>query len=163
MRWPSLLRRIPRPRLTLTLAALFTIYLVLGFFVLPRYLQRAIPEQIAQHLKRQAVLSEVSVNPLALSVELRGFALKDTDGRTMLGWHRLLVNFELSSLVRWAWTFSTIVLEGLEVNADIAPDGRFNFAALADSLPKDERPRDPQAKPVRLLLQHFALVDSAVI
>ena len=157
------MRRLRRPWLWGTLGSLFALYLVLGFFVLPSYLQRVIPEQVDAALKRKATLREVSVNPLFLSVELRDFSLNEPDGRAMVAFRRLLVDFQLSSLPRWAWTFSTIELEGLHVAADIAPDGRFNFAELAASLPKDEKPGDAKpAAPPRLLLQHFALIDGTV-
>ena len=158
------LRKIPRPWLTGTVAALFVLYLALGFFVLPRYLERVIPEQVTELLKHNARLGEVHVNPLLFSVELRDFALAEPDGAPLIEFRRLLVDFELSSLLRWAWTFSTIVLEGLEVRAEIAPDGSFNLAELANNLPKSEGPADAKpSRPPRLLLQHLALVDSAVL
>src|SRR5262245_27943093 len=99
-RLTELWRKVPRPWLTVPLVALFVVYLVLGFFVLPRYLERVIPEQVTQFLKRQATLSEVSVNPLLLSIELRGFALAEPDGAPLVEFRRLLVDFEASSLVR---------------------------------------------------------------
>jgi len=165
MRSLELLRKIPRPRLVATLAVLFAVYLALGFFVLPRYLVRVIPEQVTELLKRKAILGEVHVNPLLLSVELRDFSLAESDGAPLVEFRRLLVDFEASSLLRWAWTFSTITLEGLEVRAEIAPDGSFNLAELADGLPKGEAapPGAKPSPPPRLLLQHLALVDAAVL
>ncbi|HEU0290435.1 MAG TPA: DUF748 domain-containing protein, partial [Burkholderiales bacterium] len=165
MRSLELLRKIPRPRLVATLGVLFAVYLALGFFVLPLYLERVIPEQVTELLKRKARLGEVHVNPLLLSVELRDFALAETDGAPLIEFRRLLVDFQASSLLRWAWTFSTITLEGLEVRAEIAPDGSFNLAELMDSLLKGETaPRDTKpSRPPRLLLQHLALVDAAVL
>src|SRR5262249_37293291 len=87
--------------------------------------------------------------------ELRDFALAERDGAPIAGFKRLLVDFELSSLVHWAWTFSEITLEGLDLRADIAPDGRFNIAALLDKLPKKEH--KPDEKPPRLLLRRVVL------
>jgi hypothetical protein len=141
------------------LAVLFAIYFGLGYFALPRYIQRVIPEYAAEHLKRKASVREVGVNPLFFSVELNDFLLAEADGTPIVGFRRLLVDFELSSVLRWAWTFSTIALDGLDLRADIAPDGRFNLAELADSFPKGESA--PDAKPVRLVLQHIALSDGA--
>jgi uncharacterized protein DUF748 len=160
MRWPGPLRKIPRPRLVITLAALFTVYFVLGHVVAARYIQRFIPEYAAEQLKRKASVREVNVNPLLFSVELNDFLLAEADGTPIVGFRRLLVDFELSSVLRWAWTFSTIALDGLDLRADIAPDGRFNLAELADSLPKGETA--PDAKPARLVLQHLALSDGAI-
>src|SRR5882672_10665546 len=160
MQWPGPLRKIPRPGLVVTLVALFAIYFVLGHFVASRYIQRAIPEYVAEQLKRKASVREVNVNPVFFSVELNDFLLAEADGTPIVGFRRLLVDFELSSLLRWAWTFSTIALDGLDLRADIAPDGRFNVAELADSFPKGESA--PDAKPARLVLQHLALSDGAI-
>jgi len=160
MQWPRLLKKIPHPRLVATLAALFTIYFVLGYFVAPRYIRPLIPQYAAEHLKRTASVREVNVNPLFLSLELNDFLLTEADGTPIVGFRRLLVDFELSSLLRWAWTFSTIALDGLDLRADIAPDGSFNLAELAESFPKSESA--PDAKPARLVLQHLALTDGAI-
>ena len=86
---------------------------------MPRYLERVIPEYFVTQLGRQATIGAVSVNPLLFKVQIADFALAEADGRPIVRFRRLLVDFELSSLPRWAWTFSTIALDGLEVLADI--------------------------------------------
>src|SRR5262245_6334880 len=162
---PGQLRRIARsirrPWLLATVATLLVVYLLLGFYTLPRYIKAAVPEFFETQLKRKATLGAVSFNPLLFKLELSDFELSEPDGRPIAGFRQLLVDFELSSLFRWAWTFSNITLDGLELRPDIAPDGRFNFAALADSFPKSEGPSEPKAPP-RLVLQHFELSDAAI-
>jgi len=159
------LRRIPRPKLLLALATLFALYLVLGGYFLPRYIERAIPEYAAEQLKRKASVRSVSFNPLLFKLELNDVVLMEADERLIARFRRLLVDFELSSLARWAWTFQTIALDGLEVLIDIAPDESVNLAALADSFPKSEpKPGAPQpdAAPPRLVLQHIDITDAAL-
>lgn len=153
-------RWVRRPKLLLTLASLFAAYLLLGGYFLPRYLEQALPEMAAKALQRTVTLGAVRINPLLFRVELVDLALAETDGRPIARLRRLLVDFETSSLARRAWTFSDIAIEGLEVNANIAPDGRFNLAELSAGEPK-EKGADPGAAPPRLLLQRFAIVDSS--
>ncbi|HSE02421.1 MAG TPA: DUF748 domain-containing protein [Burkholderiales bacterium] len=138
----------------------FALYLLLGFLAAPALVERGIRNYVAETLKRTVSLGEVRVNPLLFKVEIRDFALNERDGAPIVGFERLLVNFELSSLLRWAWTFSEIALEGLDLRVDIAPDGKLNLAALAESFPKGEGP--PAEHPPRLLLQHVALKRGAV-
>src|SRR5689334_1263066 len=157
MRMPA---RIPYPRAAAFAAAVFALYLLLGFLVAPRLIERFIPGFVADTLQRKASVGAVSVNPFILKVEVNDFALSERDGAPIAGFRRLSVNFELSSLVRWAWTFSDIELDGLDVTADIAPGGRFNIAALIDDLPKRER--DGGGAPPRLLLQRVALRDGKI-
>jgi hypothetical protein len=154
------LRRIPRPKLLIALGSLLALYLVLGAYALPAYIQGAIPEYAAGTLKRHASVGAVRFNPLLFKLELENVALTEADERPIVRFRRLLVDFELSSLARWAWTFSAIALDGLEVLVDIAPDERLNLAELADSFPKGEPA--PDAAPPRLVLQHIEITDAAV-
>ena len=156
------LRRIPRPRLLAALASLLALYAVLGGYALPRYLEGALPELAAKELKRKAAVGAVRFNPFLFKLELSDFSLAEPEGRPIARFRRLLVDFELSSLLRWAWTFREIALDGLEILADIDPDGRFNLAELADSLPKGEGGGDPDAPPPRLLLQHIEITDASI-
>jgi hypothetical protein len=156
------LRRIPRPRLLAALASLLALYAVLGGYALPRYLERALPELAAKELKRSAAIGAASFNPFLFKLELSGFTLAEPGGRPIVRFRRLLVDFELSSVLRWAWTFREIALDGLEVLADIDPEGRFNLAELAESLPKGEGGGDPDAPPPRLLLQHIEITDASI-
>jgi hypothetical protein len=158
-RWP---RRIPRPKLLAAAAALFVLYLVLAGYALPRYMEGAFPEFAASELKRKASVGEVSFHPLLFKLEITDFALAEADDRPIARFRRLLVDFELSSVWRWAWTFSTIALDGFEMFADIAPDGRFNIAELVASLPKGASEGDPGAPPPRLILQHIEITDAAL-
>lgn len=140
--------------------AAFALYLLFGFLAAPALVERGIRDYVTETLKRTVSLGEVRVNPLLFKVEIREFALKERDGAPIVGFERLLVNFELSSLLRWAWTFSEIALEGLDLRVEIGPKGELNLAALAESIPKGEGP--PAEHPPRLLLQHVALKRGAI-
>jgi len=135
--------------------ALFTLYALFGFFAMPRIVKQQIGSFAADTLLRKTSIGDVRVNPLLLSLEIRDFALTEHDGAPIAGFKRLFADFELSSVFRLAWTFSAIELDGLDVRADIAPDGRFNILALLDSLPKTED--RPNAKLPRALLHRLAL------
>src|SRR5262249_50686080 len=87
--------------------------------------------------------------------------LREADGRPLLGFDRLFVDFELSSLVRRAWTFAEIQLDAPRLDVVMAPDGRLNLADLLDAFPKSEPAPEPTA-PRRMLLQH-ARVSAGVV
>jgi hypothetical protein len=152
--------RIPYRRAAAVAAAGLVLYLLLGFLLAPWVIQRSITGFAADTLQRKVSIGTVRFNPLLLKLEIGDFALAERDGAPIGGFRRLLVNFELSSLVRWAWTFSEITLEGLDLKADIAPGGRFNLVALLDDLPR-QAPR-PDSRPPRLLLQRVVLSGGAI-
>jgi Domain of Unknown Function (DUF748) len=154
------MRKIPYARHFAFALAAFIIYTLFGFFAMPPILKHQIGKFAAETLQRKTSIGELRVNPLLLSLEIQDFALTEQDGAPIAGFKRLFADFELSSLFRLAWTFSAIELDGLDLRADIAPDGRFNILALLDSLPKTE-PR-PDARLPRALLHRLALKDGAI-
>src|SRR5439155_14578503 len=114
-------------------------------------------------LKRRAEIGDVRLNPLLFKLEIKHFRLQEADGRPLLGFDRLFVDFELSSLFRRAWTFAEIQLEAPRLDVVLAPDGRLNVADLLDAFPQGEPASQPApTTPRRMLLQH-ALVRGGVL
>ncbi|MGH7752660.1 MAG: DUF748 domain-containing protein, partial [Gemmatimonadales bacterium] len=145
-------------------AVLAAAYTLAGFFLVPRLITTYVPRYVQEQLKRRAEIGEVRVNPLLFKVEIKRFRLQEADGRPLLGFDRLFVDLQLSSLFRWAWTFAEITLEGPRLDAALSPDGRLNLADLVDSLPRGEPSAEPPqatATP-RVLLQH-AVVRGGVV
>ncbi|HET9491019.1 MAG TPA: DUF748 domain-containing protein, partial [Methylomirabilota bacterium] len=138
-------------------------YALAGFFLAPRLIASYVPRYAQEQLKRRAEIGEVRVNPLLFKLEIRDFRLQEADGRPLLGFDRLFVDFQLASLFRWAWTFAEVQLEGPRVDVILSADGRLNLAELADTFPQDEPAARPEPEaPRRMLLQH-AVVSRGVV
>lgn len=90
-------------------------YTLAGFFAVPALVERLLIGFARDDLGRQAQVQQVRFNPYVLSLEIEGFELADPDGRQLAGFDRFFVNFQLSSLFRWAWTFREIRLDGLSL------------------------------------------------
>ena len=144
------------------LAVLFVVYTLAGFFLVPRLVATYVPRYVAEQLKRRAEIGDVRVNPLLFKLEIKKFRLTEADGRPLLGFDRLFIDFELArSIFRAAWTFAEIRLEAPRVDAVIAADGRMNIAELLDALPKGEPAKESTAPP-RLLVLH-AIVQNGIV
>ncbi len=143
-------------RLLIAAAVLALLYLLLGFQVLPALGERYLPRYATEQLQRKASVGEIRVNPLFFTVEINDFRLAEQDDAPIIGFKRLLVDFELSSLLRWAWTFANITLDGLDLRAEIRPDGRLNLLDLLDLLRKPDS-KDKDGPPPRMLLRHAVL------
>jgi uncharacterized protein involved in outer membrane biogenesis len=166
--WARRLRPVvTRPWFLVTaavLVVLFAAYTLAGFFLVPRLIRTYVPQYAQEQLERRAEIGEVRVNPLLFKVEIKNFQLQEADGRPIASFERLFVDFEITSLLRAAWTFAEIQLEAPRLDAVLGPDGRLNLAALADRLPRAEpapEPAEPSAPP-RVLLQHAVLRGGAV-
>ena len=128
--------------------AAYLVYALVGFFVLPPIIKSQLVKRLPAITKRQAAVRQVKFNPLVLSLTIRGLALTEPDGQVFASWEELYVNFQLSSAVRLAWTFSEIGLKQPYGHVALFKDGKFNFAnMLADPVPPPPKPEKPGTLP----------------
>src|SRR4051812_31388171 len=89
-----------KPRVAaIIMAALLCAYAVFGFMGVPRLLRSAARTFVAVHWHRDLALGEVGFNPFTLELDVHDAALPDADGKPLLGFRRLLVNLNLSSVL----------------------------------------------------------------
>lgn len=106
-RWLS-----PR-RIRFWLVLLVLVYTLAGFFLVPLVLQNWVTDKARNDLGREAGFTRVQFNPFVMRLRLEGFHFNDKDQVKLAGFDEFLVDFELSSLFRWALTFKHIKLDGL--------------------------------------------------
>ena len=123
----------------------FLIYTLVGFFVLPPVIKWQMLKRLPAITKRQTAIRQVRFNPLTLSLTIRGLALTEPDGRPFASWEELYINFQTSSLFRWAWTFKEIRLVKPFGEVILLKDGRLNFANMFES-PTTAAPPPPPHK-----------------
>jgi uncharacterized protein involved in outer membrane biogenesis len=120
--------------------ALVGLYALLGFKVAPGIAREQAQAFVREHYARELAIGEIAIHPFKLQAEVRNLALPDADGQPMLGFERLFVDFELSSLWNRAFTFKDVIVEAPAARVVVRPDGSLNLADLA--LP-DEEPESP--------------------
>jgi uncharacterized protein involved in outer membrane biogenesis len=148
--------RVTRRRLivsALVVLVLVAAYTLAGFFLVPRLIVRSVPTYAKDQLKRRAEIGAVRFNPFSFKLEVAQFRLQESDGRPILGFDRLFLDFELTSLFRRAWTVAKIELDVPRVDAILTRDGRLNLLDLLDTLPKGD-PAAARKKPHPVLLEH---------
>jgi uncharacterized protein involved in outer membrane biogenesis len=156
-RWQRLLFN----RWLLAGVAATVLYALLGFLLAPRLVKYYVKNYAAEKLKRNVSIADVRINPFLFTIDVKDVALREADNRPIISFGRLFVDFELSSLFHWAWTFADIRVERPSLYMEIQPNGRLNIADLADSFPKSEKPSKENRQPPRLLLQHAQIVDGS--
>ena len=124
-------------------ALLLAAYALAGFVWAPKLLRDALLKGIRDNTGLQASVGEIRINPFLLQLEIKDFSLPDAKDSALLGFQRLFVDFEASSLWHRAYVFQDIEIGGPYANAVISPRGLLNFAALK---PKSTAPA--QAPPV---------------
>ena len=132
------------------------VYTVVGFFIVPPIVKWQLHKQLPVYTHRQATVKQVKVNPFALSLTVRGLALTETNGTLFVGFDELYANFQLSSLFRWAFTFSEIKLAGPTASVVCFTNGQFNFSdLLTNSAPSTNAFTLPPA-----LIQHLVITNA---
>lgn len=91
---------------------LLVLYTALGFWLAPMLIRDGIIGAIRDDLGRESRIGRVEVNPWVLSLRIQDLEVLDTDGVKLAAFDDLFVNFQVSSLFRWAWIFREISLAG---------------------------------------------------
>jgi hypothetical protein len=131
-------------RIVLGLAVVLGLYALTGFVIAPKLLRGKLLDEIPKTLDVTPTVGDIRINPFLFQLDLKNFALAAPDGRKLLGFDRLFVDLDLSSLWHRAYTFRRIELDAPVLNASVAPDGVINLLAL-EPTPIAERPK-PAAK-----------------
>jgi uncharacterized protein involved in outer membrane biogenesis len=139
-------------------------YTLAGFLLTPWLLHRYLPSYVDQQLGHRLNLGQVRINPFLFTLEVKDFRLEDGEGELLLEYGRLLVDFELESIVRWAWTFADITLETPTLHLVLDQAGRLNLDKLLEKLPAkaDSPEQNKEDQPVRLLFKRFALTGGSL-
>ena len=150
--------------LGISLATLFTVYTMAGFFLAPYLISRYAPQYAEEQLRCKLLLDTVRINPLLFTCEITDLSLQINDGdEPLFSVQRLFVDFEIESVFRRAWTFGDLVIESPSLHLVIGKDGRLNLAELVERLPKSKpQPDTEKQTPPRLLLKHLALSGGTV-
>ena len=142
------------------IGGLLVIYTICGFLVAPWLVRQQLPGLVDKHLGAQGSVGAVYINPYLMIFDAKDLVITEKSGAPVLQVGRVLVNFELSSLLRRAWTFSEIRIEQPVLNAELDAKESLNLLRL---LPKTEDAKEtatPETKPAslpRLLLQQLAI------
>jgi hypothetical protein len=111
-------------------AAIAGLYALAGFVIAPRLARSALLEDIPRAMNVSPSVGGIHINPFLFQVDIRDFALAGRDGEKLLGFGRLFIDFQLSSIWHRAYTFKRIELASPYVNAVVARDGTLNLLAL---------------------------------
>lgn len=158
MPMPTLLRR---PRTWLVAAGLLVAWMLAGFVAVPRLAAGLLRDTVAADYGRELAIGAVSFNPFTLALEARDLALPDADGGPLVACRRLFVDLEVASLWRQAWTFRSVAIEGLAVDAVVRPGGALNLGDLAGS-PEDAAAATDAAPLPRLFVGELVVSDGRV-
>lgn len=140
-------------------AVLVAAYAAAGFWLVPKILRGELESFASETYGRTVTLGEIRFNPFTLALEVDRFSFPDADGEPLASFDRLLMNFELMSLLRAGASFEEITIDRPYIRPVIRPDGELNFADLAKPFPPEPEPAEPEDLP-RLFIALFRVTDA---
>ena len=100
----------PWQRRGLIALIIVVLYGAAGFLLAPWLIERTLTSTLSERLSLSAQVGDLQLNPFSLSLRVDDLKVDEAEGETLLAFERLFINFQLSSLFRWAWSFDEIHL-----------------------------------------------------
>jgi Domain of Unknown Function (DUF748) len=125
-------------RIAAVAALLLGLYTCAGFWLAPKLVRSALMKDIPASIGATPAVGEIRINPFLFKASVDDFSLTAPDGEKLLGFKRLFIDFQLSSLWHRAYTFVNIDITAPQVSVLIAKDGRLNLLQLQ---PKAAEPK----------------------
>jgi hypothetical protein len=141
-------------------AVLVSLYALAGFVVAPKLVRSALLKDIPETIGVTPAVGDIRINPFLLQVTVEKFSLTAPGGEKLLGFDRLFVDFELSSIWHRAYSFAVIDLASPFVNATVARDGSLNLMQLRPKTPA--KPDDKSGPLPAIRIGSFKVSQGAV-
>ncbi len=140
-------------RLGYSLAGLFVVYLLIGFFLLPWIIKGQVEKQVEAITGRTASVEKVRLNPLLLTFTMEGFSIaggtypqRDTstagEDPSLIGFDRLFVDASIRSIRHFAPVLKEVRLEGPSAHLARLADGSLNIQDILDHIAANADPAD---------------------
>jgi hypothetical protein len=161
-----LIRKNRRARMAAFIIMLFfVVFSVVGFFVLPAYVKKIAVEKLGEQLGRQVNLSSVMINPYALSLTLKGFEIKEPDGKTpFTTFDRLYLDMDVMSIFRGGPVVNELKIEGFYLNIVRTDANKYNFSDILKKLqePKPGEAAEKSSSPLLFSIENIQILNSKI-
>ena len=131
-------------KLGLIFIGVFLLYVIVGFWAVPPLLKPRLEELISDQIGRKVTIEEIKLNPLALSVTTTNLTVYETNEEPFAGFKELLIDAELSSVLKWAATFKEIRIAAPFGVLKVMPDRTLNIADIIDKFTQAEPEPEPE-------------------
>lgn len=116
------------PKILAYLLAGWLVLLALGYLVAPPLARSVLASQLGKALGRDVRIGRVTINPLALTVDVMGLSVKDKAGAEQLGFEQLHVNLSSFSLAQAGIVIDELRLQGPRAAVTRLGDGHYDIS-----------------------------------
>jgi hypothetical protein len=138
------------------------VYALVGFLLLPAIIKWQMLKRLPVITRRTVAVQQVKLNPFALSLTIRGFTLKETNGEVFGSFDELYANLQFISIFKRAFVFKEIALKKPFGSVVFQKDGKFNFSNLLSALPAETKAKLKPQKLPRIMVERLSIEDGAL-
>ncbi len=125
-------------RAAIIVASILLFYLLFGFIGAPFIVRGVLEKKVAAAIGRKVSVEQIRVNPLCLSITLRGLSVREHGDVPFVALGEAYANLQMASLFKWALVLKTIRLNQPDIHLMRTGDATFNFSDIG-------RAQSPQA------------------
>ncbi|HET9474855.1 MAG TPA: DUF748 domain-containing protein, partial [Steroidobacteraceae bacterium] len=141
-------------------AFLLVAYTAFGYWLVPRIVRGNLLDLAREQYQREAKVGEIRFNPFTLVLETRDFSFPDADGAQLLGFERLMLDFDISSVWKVGASFAAVELDRPYARVLLRQDGTLNLADLAN--PKNVEPSSGDEEPIGVYIDRLSVATGRV-
>jgi hypothetical protein len=117
--------------------ALVSIYSILGFIVIPYFVQLNFSKIIKQELNTAGYIKKIYLNPYTFELELKDLLIKDKYNKTLLYIGSFYIDIDPTKLIDDQLYIKNIIFDSLSGKLIVAKDKSFNFSNITDHINKN--------------------------
>jgi hypothetical protein len=156
-----------KPRISLVkkvsaiLISLYVVYVIAVLWVVPPLLKPRLEEKLSDQIGREVTLGLLKLNPFVLSATAANLNIHEKNGEPFAGFEELFVDFQLSSIVKWAVTFKEIRVQSPFGVLRLLPDKKSNIDDIVAKFSQSQPAPAPDQKSVLppAVISKFQIID----
>jgi len=117
-------------RIALIALSIVAMYALLLGILTPYLLKEKLPTVVSENSSYSLQVEDIIINPFYLSLEVKQLKILDKNAEDFTGFSRLFVNFQMSSLFHWLWSFDEFTIESPHLHYQLYQDNSSNIDEL---------------------------------
>lgn len=150
-------------------------YTLLGFVLVPYFIQSNFTKIISEQLNTQGYLKRIYFNPYTFELKLENLLILDDSDQSLLYFRSLYLNINWSNITSKEIIIDQFLIDGLKTSVDLYKEKKFNFSHilthLEQSAHKKEKEKEKETDtvkantdiPLTITLQQLLLSNTQLI
>jgi len=153
-----------RKKIAIIAGTILVFYSLIGFIAIPLILESILPDKMSEALKRPVSISNIRLNPFALTAAVEGLDIKAKNTTDpFVSFDELFVNIQTKSLLKLGLVAKEVRLAGPDIHLARISDTEFNFSDLIPEKKPEQQPEaeepETDSEPFQFSISNISVID----